>query len=571
MKIIFERIKWKNLLSSGNAWTTINLNEYKSTLILGKNGSGKSTMIDALTFALFNRPYRKINKPQLPNSINKKDCRVELEFRIGKNQYTVIRGIKPNVFEIYKDGELVPPPKSANDYQAILEKQILRLNYTAFQQVVVLGSSLFVPFMQLPAAQRREVIEDLLDINIFSTMNDKTKWRLKAVTKDIQDTEHQIDLATNSMRLKMDFLRTLKEKARENEAESKLRIHELENEKEDIESKVFQLSNEIEKFGDIRAELQDWNVKKSQIGNKISEYRTKESALVRDVKFFRDHAECPTCSQDIEADVRKAKMRDGLAAIKKIRAEMSQVQVEFNRANDVLTQLIARQDEKFKKESELSAVESELHSTEQLIDSIKKKLSESTDTEELKEKAEEIRDLDTERKSLIEKKDQLTNDREVLRYAEKILKDTGVKTQIIRQYVPVMNRLINKYLADMDFLVEFTLDETFNETIKSRYRDVFSYASFSEGEKLRIDLAILFTWRQIGLMRNSTATNLLILDEVFDASLDDAGSEDFLSILQNSLKDMNVFVISHKSDQLSDKFDNTIRFVKEQNFSRVAA
>lgn len=570
MSLTFSTVRYKNILSTGNAWTEIPLNDNKSTLIVGDNGAGKSTILDAICFALYGKPFRKINKPQLLNSINQKGLEVEVEFETSGKNYKIKRGIKPTLFEIWRDGEMINQDAAARDYQTHLEENILKMNFKSFGQIVVLGSSTFVPFMQLSASARREVIEDLLDIQIFTTMNSLLKEKVGTNKEEVQEIKYQIDLLT-------DRIQSAKE---HNDSIRKMRGVEVDKLKSKVKEQVTFVESEqvivegIEtNMNDLIASIadkQDVNKKHSSMVDIGKNLDSKKKKLVKEIAFYADNDNCPTCRQGIDHDFKEhttTEHNQKLEEIEKGEAELA-----------------AKIDVVEKRKSEIGEVEDEISALHLKagehraniklamngLKSIKKELedaeksAEEIDTTKIQELADSLKSYNT-------KQEQLVNDKEVLSVVASMLKDGGIKTRIIKQYVPVMNKLINKYLAAMDFFVDFQLDENFNETIKSRFRDVFSYASFSEGEKLRIDLALLFTWRAVSKLRNSVSTNLLIMDEIMDSSLDNSGTEEFLKIINELTADSNIFIISHKGDQLYDKFDNVIRFEKVKNFSRMAS
>lgn len=565
--IVFEKIRWKNFLSTGNAFTELSLNESKSHLIVGQNGAGKSTILDALCFGLFNKPFRKINKPQLVNSINERECVVEVEFHIGNVEYKVVRGIKPNVFEIYRNSTLIDQDAANKDYQKYLEQSILKFNFKSFTQVVILGSSTFVPFMQLPAAHRREVIEDLLDIQIFSRMNTILKDRIKDAKDSVVACEHDYNLAEqrvniqrNSIssleKLNSDFIKGLQVKFDENETryqENLKVIDECETLIEDLTQRVTSLDS-LEKKTD---SLKDMRSKIEQNLNKA----------VNDIRFYRDNDVCPTCSQTLQTDHKEAKLEDSIAKETKFREGLSKITDSINEVYGNL--------------KEIKEFQSTITSTHHKVMGLhKENLKIVKDNKQIIEQVNrETPDIDNERKTLVKFESDLRTTQETcasvnieyknLLTVSGLLKDGGIKTKIISKFIPVINKQINKYLQSMDFFVGFTLDEEFNEIIKSRFRDDFSYASFSEGEKQKIDLALLFTWRDIAKMKNSASTNLLILDEVFDSSLDSSATDELMKILKGLDKTTNLFVISHKGEVLLDKFDTTLRFEKQNDFSKV--
>ena len=566
--IEFQTVKYKNILSTGNSWTTIDLNVNKSTLIVGENGAGKSTMLDAVCFALYGKPFRKINKPQLLNSINQKELEVVLSFKIGNAAYRIRRGIKPNVFEIWKNNELLNQDAAARDYQAYLEQNILKMNFKSFGQIVVLGSSTFVPFMQLPAQHRREVIEDLLDIQIFSTMNTLLKDRVSTNKTMFQENKYDIDMLKERIRSAKDHNQSIR-KIMSTEVS---RIKEKVKEQLDLVQTDDQVIDDLlENTGLILDSLKDKpNVKKKhdELLDFDRKLNTKSLSLKKEMLFYENHDNCPTCKQGIEhafkqgtIDAHRVKLEEieegkrqlesrGLVVEKRL-IEIAGLEAEISNNNMKVSEL--RANIKIRKLT-MNGYKSELENAQKEVEAV--------DTSKITELEDSLKAGHTTQEGL-------SSDLETLAIVGSMLKDGGIKTRIIKQYVPVMNKLINKYLSAMEFFVQFELDEAFNETIKSRFRDIFSYGSFSEGEKLRIDLALMFTWRTVSKMRNSVSTNLLIMDEIMDSSLDDAGTEEFLKIINELTSDSNVFIISHKGDQLHDKFDHTIRFQKHKNFSRM--
>ena len=561
-----------NFLSTGNVWTEVDLNRTKSTLIVGDNGAGKSTILDALCFGLYGKPFRKINKGQLMNSINRKKLCVELEFQIASSQYRIIRGIKPNVFEVYQNGTMLNQDASVRDYQEALEKQVLKLNHKSFCQVVVLGSATFTPFMQLPAIHRREVIEDLLDIQIFSTMNALLKEKQQGNKDDLTHAEYQYDLTEEKIKLQNKHTDDLVANAQKAIEGKKTSITQTEISINELKSNIENRSVTIQELNNSISDRQTTEKKISKINNLESQLEDKIRKIKKEIQFFTEYDNCPTCSQEIDhnfkcetVDKRNNQLTETQNALEQLSDEYERVNT---RLNDILS-VVSRITELNTQDSSDNATMTVLSSNiENLREEIKTLQSQQNtlqvDNEQLKELEEELKTLGQNRETLVE-------DKEVLNVASTLLKDGGIKTRIIKQYIPVINKLINKYLAAMDFFVSFELDENFNETIRSRFRDDFSYASFSEGEKMRIDLSLLFAWRAIAKIKNSVSTNLLILDEVFDSSLDGGGTDEFLKILHNLTSDVNVFIISHKGDQLYDKFHSVIKFEKHKNFSRMAA
>jgi len=568
--IHFKMIRFKNILSTGNSWTEIPLDNSKSTLILGENGAGKSTMLDAISFALYGKAFRNINKKQLLNSINQKDLQVELAFKIGAKDYNVKRGIKPNVFEIWCNGELLNQDAAARDYQSYLEESILKLNYKSFGQVVVLGSSTFVPFMQLKASERRAVIEDLLDIQIFTVMNTLLKGKVSNNKEEIQEIKYQIDLLKNSIdnaKLHNESIRELKEgevvKLKEKLKEQIALIEDEQAAVETIMGEVQQMAEGVSDKAGMKKKLQELEKIDGQLSTKLSKLR-------KDINFYEDHDNCPTCKQGIEHEFKQETIEESTGKITEIEKAQTELDNRLGSVNKRLGEIDDVETEMASKNLEMSEHNANYKMAMNVCKSIKGELTEAEESVEAIDNSE-IQKFEDDMTTYHTKQSQLFDDKEMLSLVASMLKDGGIKTRIIKQYVPVMNKLINKYLAAMDFFVQFELDENFNETIKSRFRDVFTYASFSEGEKLRIDLALLFTWRSVSKLRNSVSTNLLIMDEIMDSSLDNAGTEEFLKIINEITADSNVFIISHKGDQLYEKFDQVIRFEKVKNFSRMAA
>lgn len=569
--IEFKTLRWMNLLSTGNAFTEVNLNTHKSTLIVGQNGAGKSTVLDALSFVLYGKPFRKINKPQLINTINGKNCVVEVEFDIGKKKYKVIRGIKPNIFEIYYNGEMINQSADVKDYQDMLEKTILKLNHKSFNQIVILGSASFVPFMQLPAAHRREIIEDLLDIQIFSVMNSLLKDKAATNKSAITDNKYKLEMVIDKIEIHKMHLEAQKIDNTQLIADKQAKITKLANDVDGIKKNIEQFNKEIE---ELRTKL----INKDKLSTKQSKLQTLQRQIGERVKktekeigFFTVHDTCPTCNQDISQEFKDTMIKEKsgqhtqlVDGLNKLQEELSIVvesMQEFAEINDCIVELnknvaVSNNNTKFSNEA--------IQELQIEVTALQEK------TMNIENNSAEIKTLLEDQKALGLAKIELEDEKSVYDVASVLLKDSGIKTKIIKQYIPVINKLINKYLASMDFFVNFELDENFEEKIKSRFRDEFSYASFSEGEKARLDLALLFTWRSIAKLRNSASTNLLILDEVFDGSLDNTGNDELLGILQALTQGNNVFVISHKTDAYLDKFEKVLKFEKHKNFSRIA-
>jgi DNA repair exonuclease SbcCD ATPase subunit len=568
--IIFKTLEWKNFLSTGNSPNKIILNKSQSTLVVGRNGEGKSTMLDALTFALFGKPFRNINKPQLINSINGKNCVVEITFDIGTSEYKVVRGIKPNVFEIWLNGSMINQDAAAKDYQKMLEQQILRLNYKTFTQVVILGSASFVPFMQLPAWQRREVIEDILDIGVFSTMNGILKERINETKDQLQSIDNKITVARSNVDAQKKLIGTMVNSKKEQVDQIRKQIADNEaeiaaNDKrwEEINDQMTNIMIEADNAKELETHLSAALKAKNKF---LHMQEQKEEAL----SFFQDNETCPSCSQGIPHEHKttliskinedKKEIDDNLAILEEAYQKLEERQKKLDKVNKELLALNAQSNASHNATLLLMKQNAKLELDIQ---------STSDDTGNIDAERAKLKQIADEAIVLIDRKNELSADRNVQEVAALLLKDTGIKTAIIKEYLPVMNKCINGYLSAMDFYVHFELDEAFNEVIRSRFRDEFTYASFSEGEKMRIDLAILFTWRQIAKMKNSVNTNLLILDEIFDSSLDNAGTDYFLSIM-NALGDKsNIFVISHKGDQLFEKFHSVIKFEKKNDFSSI--
>lgn len=564
--IIFQKIKYKNILSTGNTFTILDLNKYKSTLILGDNGSGKSTFLDALSFGLYGRPFRKINKPQLINSINGKNLLVEIEFKIGKHQYLIRRGIKPNIFEIHQNGKLIDQDASSYDYQDYLEKHILKLTHKSFSQIVVLGSSTFVPFMQLTANHRREVIEDLLDLQVFSTMNILLKEKIQENEDILKQCNYKLDVIKEKIKLTKQHIVELNadkkiriENTKQQIGENHAQIQDLQEQISVYNEEIDALKNQIKDQDNIQQQLNKLNNVELELKNNIKELQLQ-------IDFFNENDQCPTCRQDIDKDFKQSELENKNHKFKKTSDNLDKAGQLINKCNEQLSAINDVQKQIQNIQTSISENTWQIENLQNINNKLSDEISKNTNVEIDNTHLEKF---NSELKLGEKAKQSLSNKRNTLQVISVILKDTGIKTKIIKQYIPIMNKLINKHLAAMEFFVQFELDEAFNETIKSRYRDDFTYASFSEGEKMRIDLALLFTWRSIARIRNSTSTNLLIMDEVFDSSLDDTGTDEFMKILNELTSDNNSYIISHRGDQLIDKFDNTIRFKKIKNFSQI--
>ena len=567
--IIFEKVRWKNFLSTGNVYSEVDLQRSRTNLIVGTNGSGKSTILDALTFSLFGKPFRKISKSMLVNSVNEKNTMVEIEFSIGNNKYTVIRGIKPNKFQIFCNGEPWDEDAKAVDQQKNFEQGILKMNYKSFTQIVVLGSSTFVPFMRLPGAQRREIIEDILDIQVFSVMNGKLKDKIRENREEVKDLDYQVHLLEEKIELQKNYMMELQKKALAEVDKKKEKIQEYLKEEENSNEELNTLTLQIGKINEEMSEYSKSSDKLKKLNTILIKLKTKLNTCKKEHKFFEDNHVCPTCTQDLSDEFRTEMIEDGKAKLE-----------EMNGGYDELTTAIEDEQKRNDRFVTLSQDVNELNvkvsNTNYQLMTIRNSVKEIE--EEIKEiegatpdkKAEynKLEGLLAEKKQVKQAYTESKKDRDVLEVATSLLKDSGIKTRIIKTYLPTMNKLINQFLQSMDFYVNFTLDENFDETIKSRYRDVFTYESFSEGEKARIDIALLLTWRSIAKLKNSVDTNLLILDEIFDGSLDQSGTCDLGWILRKFDDNTNVFVISHKTI-LDDKFDRTITVSKDKNYSNL--
>ena len=567
--VIFTKVRWKNFLSTGNTFTEIQLDQNPSTLVVGENGAGKSTILDALCFALFNKPFRQISKSQLLNSINQREAIVEVEFNTQNKEIKIVRGIKPNVFEIYVDGVMINQNANAKDYQKHLEQQILKFNYRSFTQVVILGSSTFVPFMQLRSQARREVVEDILDIKIFSLMNLVLKTKVREVNTNLTDTKYSHDLTQNKIELQEKYIEDSKNN-RDNLLTEKTNLISA-NEEEIFENK--KTETELQKSTNTFLEAMKGEYvvitkidKLKDVQFSLKDKHNRESTLIT---FFQENNECPTCEQHIDETFKSEKIKQNQTSVEKLEEGLNKMSDEMKKVEDKLKEYKKLSKAIQKNEVEMQKYRSTITQLEKFNSTLETEIKQLLENEIGKE---DIKKLDKLREKLYSLDSTSKKYKEELFYfdvARNLLQDTGIKTKIVKQYLPIMNKLVNTYLSSMDFFCNFNLDENFNETIKSRYRDDFSYANFSEGEKMRIDLALLFTWRAIAKMKNSTNTNLLILDEIFDSSLDASGTDDFLKIL-NTFDKENVFVISHKQDMLFDKFRHTIKFEKSKNFSKVA-
>jgi DNA repair exonuclease SbcCD ATPase subunit len=567
--ILFEKIRWKNFLSTGNQFTEFSLNENSTNLIIGTNGAGKSTVLDALTFSLFGKPFRKINKPQLINSVNEKDCKVEVEFTIGDTNWKVVRGIKPAVFEIYRNGSVMDQFAAALDQQKWLEQSVLKMNYKSFTQIVILGSSTFVPFMQLPANSRREVIEDLLDIKIFSSMNSILKDKIRMVKEDIKVLDLKKESLTDKVQMQENFIEELENQAAQNIESKKKKVTELLTETDlymkqnaVTEENIFSHTKDQEYTTGATDKLR-------KLGNLKGKISQKVSTITKEHKFFTENTVCPTCDQDIEETFRINRINDAQTKAKELQSGYKELEEAIKGEEERERQFTTLSKEISKLNNDISQNNARISGCQRQIRDLESEVQNLTD--QLANRNTEHEKLEEFRESLQRVFENLSTRREELvhyDFAYSLLKDDGVKTKIIKKYLPFINQQINRYLQMMDFYINFKLDGEFNETVESPIHEKFSYSSFSEGEKMRIDLALLFTWREVARVKNSVNTNLLIMDEVFDSSLDGFGTEEFLKIIRFVIKDANVFVISHKTG-MEDKFANVVKFDKIKGFSRM--
>ena len=568
--ITFEKIRFKNFLSYGNTWTELDLATHKDTLIVGENGAGKSTFLDALSYALYMKPFRKVNNPQLVNSVNKKHLKVEVEFRVGSNGFKVCRGHAPRTFEVYQNGELLNQDAHTKDYQKILEQNILKMNYKSFTQIVVLGSRNFIPFMQLSTTDRRTVIEDLLDIQIFSVMAALLKDKIALNKNELQDIDYQLNLLDDKVKVQEDYISKVQEnkdaqllEIKEKIDETSKQIDEHKLSLDDFVSEADSLYEQCEPLESVSNRVQQFLTLEGQIEKKLTKLR-------KQLKFYQDNHICDTCGQEIPDDYREEKAQESNTAISETTSGLTKLEEEIQSNSERIETLKDIQNEAKAKEKQAENERTSITILEDILQGLNNEIAEksfeASDQEEAYARLEHLQEDIEEYKT---KRVDLRRKQAVFDTARTLLMDTGIKSRIIKQYVPVMNKLINKYLAAMEFFVDFNLDEDFKETIRSRHRDEFVYASFSEGEKMRIDLALLFTWRAIAKLKNSASTNILIMDEIFDSSLDTQGTDEFLKIIKELTSDTNIIIISHKTDQLLDKFSNVVRFEKYKNFSRI--
>ena len=562
-------MRWKNFLSTGNQFTEIQLDRNNTTLVIGENGSGKSTILDALCFGLFGKPFRNINKGQLVNSVNNGSCEVEVDFKIGTKSFKVIRSIKPNMFEIYINGKMYNQDANARDYQKYLEQQILKLNYRSFTQVVILGSSTFIPFMQLKARQRRDVVEDILDIQIFSLMNMLLKQKLKTIQEHQRDANYNVDLTTEKIELQNKYIEDVKKNKDKLIGEKSTVLNGNEEEIHSRQKKIGELKQANKELGFNTTNLNDSTDKVQKLKGIDATLKEKRSSTKKYITFFEENDDCPTCEQHIDETFKKNMIVTKKGEHDKFDNGIQELSEELKRQEDLLEAINSYIAMIRENDAEIGKITYSIKEMEKFNTNLQSEIEQLQLGEVNKEDLDKIKALRKSLKSFEKQHQELREEQTYAEAARSMLMDTGIKTKIIKQYLPIMNKLINTYLTAMEFYINFTLNENFEETIKSRHRDEFTYASFSEGEKMRIDLALLFTWRAVAKMKNSTNTNLLILDEIFDSSLDSTGTDEFLKIL-NTLDGENVFVISHKQDVLVDKFKSTIKFEKVKNFSHVA-
>ena len=567
--ILFEKVRWKNFLSTGNQFTEVNLEENSTTLIIGTNGAGKSTILDALTFSLFGKPFRKINKPQLINSVNEKDCKVEVDFCVNAINWKVVRGIKPNIFEIWRNGSLMDQFSSAVDQQKWLEQNVLKMNYKSFTQIVILGSSTFVPFMQLPVSHRREVIEDLLDIKIFSSMNTVIKEKIRFLKEEIKTLELKKESLNDKVTMQKNFIEELENRATQNIENNKTKVTQLLEEVDGYmsensltEESILGYTKKQECVTGATKKLRTLGQLKGKISNKVS-------TITKEHKFFTENTVCPTCDQAIEETFRINRINDAQTKAKELQSGYKELEEAIKEEEERERQFTTLSQEISKLNNDISQNNARISGCQRQIRNLESEVQKLTD--QLANRNTEHEKLETFKDNLKTTYDELVSKKDTISYYDfsySLLKDGGVKSKIIKKYLPLINQQVNRYLQMMDFYINFTLDEEFNETVQSPIHENFSYSSFSEGEKMRIDLALLFTWREVARMKNSVNTNLLIMDEVFDSSLDGFGTEEFMKIIRFVIKDANIFIISHK-ESLYDKFLHVTKFEKVKGFSRI--
>jgi DNA repair exonuclease SbcCD ATPase subunit len=569
--ILFKTIRWKNFLSTGNQYTEIDFTENSTNLIIGTNGAGKSTVLDALTFSLFGKPFRKINKPQLVNTVNEKDCKVEVEFSVGATEWKVVRGIKPAIFEIWRNGAVLDQSAAALDQQKWLEQNVLKMNYKSFTQIVILGSSTFVPFMQLPAAHRREVIEDLLDIKIFSSMNVLIKEKIRLLREDIKILELKKESLIDKVKMQQNFIEELENRGKDNIKTNKQKITDLDEEIEQYVNQNSSLEKPLRVYIKEQDEITGYAEKLRKLVNLKGKISQKVSTISEEHKFFTENTVCPTCTQEIDDEFRINKINDAQNKAKELQSGYQELEEAIKEEERRERQFTSLSKEIKKLTDEISQNNIKISGCRRQIKDFESQIQRIT--EQLENRNTEHEKLESFKDNLKITYDDLVSKKDLINYYDftySLLKDSGVKSKIIKKYLPLINQQVNRYLQMMDFYINFTLDDEFNETVQSPIHEDFSYASFSEGEKMRIDLSLLFTWREVARMKNSVNTNLLIMDEVFDSSLDGFGTEEFLKIIRYVIKDANIFVISHKTG-LEDKFESVIKFEKVKGFSRMVS
>ena len=569
--ITFHKIRWKNFLSTGNQYTEINFESSQTTLIIGSNGAGKSTVLDALTFSLYGKPFRKINKPQLPNSVNEKDCRVEVEFSVNGVEWKVVRGIKPNLFEIYRNDKPLDQDAAALDQQKWLEKNVLKMNYKSFTQIVILGSSTFVPFMQLSAQNRRDVIEDLLDIKIFSSMGIVIKEKIRNLKEELKVLELKKETLNDKVQMQKDFIEELENRGKENIKEKEDKIQGLLNEENDLINANEGINWEVQSVEQRLEVLTGATEKLRKLGNLKGKISNKVSTITKEHKFFTENTVCPTCNQDIEETFRINRITDAQNKAKELQSGYKELEDAINKEEERERQFTALSKEITNLNNDISKNNARIAGCQRQVRDLESEIQRITD--QLANRNVEDDKLTSFKENLKTTYDELATKKDTINYYDfsySLLKDGGVKSKIIKKYLPLINQQVNRYLQMMDFYINFTLDEEFNETVQSPIHDNFSYSSFSEGEKMRIDLALLFTWREVARMKNSVNTNLLIMDEVFDSSLDGFGTQEFIKIIRYVIQDANVFVISHKTG-LEDRFESVLTFEKVKGFSNLVS
>ena len=563
--IHFKSISWKNFLSTGNTPIEIRLDKHPTNLIIGKNGSGKSTLLDALCFVLFNKPFRMIKKEQMVNTINNGDCNVTIEFSVGTKNYKVIRSVKPNKFEIYKDDVLVNQDASTIDYQKYLERNIMKLNYRSFIQVVLLGSSSYEPFMKMKSRYRREAVEEILDVRVFTLMDYNLRDQQRDLGKSVSDLRHSCDLIEQKVALQTEHLKSLKTRIGDAEESSRIKIEQNKEADRQYRQDLQQLNEDIAKQQEIMKFKPDVDKKAKKLSKLESKIENNLETHKQTLEFFETNSECPTCTQEISSELKTEKVKEEKETISKLENGLKELLTEVTKVETQITQMDAVSKKMQELNIDITKINTSLEGIKKHSDEVELDMLEGESVADLES---ELAKLNKQLEDLSKELEKVEEQKSYVDVVREILSDKGARSKIIRKYLPIMNQLINKYLQSMDFFVSFTLDEEFNETVKSRHRDTFNYNSFSEGEKMRIDLALVFTWRTIAKMKNSASTNLLILDEIFDSSLDSSGTEDFFKII-GAMQNENVFIISHKGDILFDKFTNIIKFEKEHNFTKL--